>query len=925
MGLESAPVEAQRKPLALLAILATAGGRGISRDRLFLLLWPESNMAHARGALNQTLYTLRRMFGQDIVSGGQSLVLSRSGIACDLWEFEAALEEGRDEEAVALYRGAFLDGVHLPGSLEFDQWAQLERDRVRHLFRLGLERLASAATGTGDHRAAARYWALLSAQDPLASQPVIRLLESLAAAGERAAALDRARAYRELVRRELETDPDPTFEEVAARIAAPLPPEAVMGVAPETGGAPAETRARGSRWWILLLLLALLMPGTALIRQMVMHATPEVETVIAVLPFRSDPVFGGSLAQGIVPLLTASLDGAGDLRGVDPTVVLSRLESAPDPQQAQRMARRLGAELYVTGEIAGAGARIRLRASLHDVAGRSMGQSVAEGDSTELFALVDRLARELVATRSTAHRDRLTRVAAITTTSLPAFKEFLRGERASREDEYGVAADAYQRALALDSTFALAWYRLARSAAWSGRDSLARRALASATRYRDRLTNHDRTLVEAFASWHAGDFDRAELLYRSILDDYPDDLDAATQLGEVLYHGNPLRGRSATEARVPFELAMSLDSTDQETVIHLARVAAMEGRPKDVERLVSQALALGREDIVELRAFRAFALNDPSALARSTRDVLAHATDVDPVSALAVAVRLDDLDGSERFATSLISPRRPGHVRGLGYRMLARAAASRGRFRLAQQYIDESAAFDSTAALELRSLVAVLPFAPADPELLKRVYEELSTWNPLASPPVPQHSQAHAGLHRLIRLHRLGLVLTRMGDTTGALAAAAELEGLSDSGLSGTARTLACSVRAHIAMFRGDPAAALRLLDQAGWPSHAGALESEALDRYTRAEALRMLRKGEEAGEWYATIAQRAAYELVYLAPSQWRLAGIRVAAADSTAARESLRIVLATWPAPEPALRPLTDSAAATLSRLEHQGTMRR
>ena len=39
---------AQRKPLALLSLLAVAGDRGLSRDRLQVYLWPES--AADRGA-----------------------------------------------------------------------------------------------------------------------------------------------------------------------------------------------------------------------------------------------------------------------------------------------------------------------------------------------------------------------------------------------------------------------------------------------------------------------------------------------------------------------------------------------------------------------------------------------------------------------------------------------------------------------------------------------------------------------------------------------------------------------------------------------------------------------------------------------------------------------------------------------------------
>src|SRR5262249_40587253 len=53
----------QRRPLALLAFLATAQGPGRTRDEILLHLWPDSTHARARNVLKQTLYALRRDLG----------------------------------------------------------------------------------------------------------------------------------------------------------------------------------------------------------------------------------------------------------------------------------------------------------------------------------------------------------------------------------------------------------------------------------------------------------------------------------------------------------------------------------------------------------------------------------------------------------------------------------------------------------------------------------------------------------------------------------------------------------------------------------------------------------------------------------------------------------------------------------------------
>ena len=44
---------ANRRPLALLALLAVKGRRGLSRDTLVALFWPESDAEHGRNSLSQ--------------------------------------------------------------------------------------------------------------------------------------------------------------------------------------------------------------------------------------------------------------------------------------------------------------------------------------------------------------------------------------------------------------------------------------------------------------------------------------------------------------------------------------------------------------------------------------------------------------------------------------------------------------------------------------------------------------------------------------------------------------------------------------------------------------------------------------------------------------------------------------------------------
>src|SRR5688500_15895737 len=74
----------QRRSLALLAVLAAQERRGISREKLAALLWPESDQDNARNSLKQVVYLLRRDLGGAAVLGAAELRLGHDAISCDL-------------------------------------------------------------------------------------------------------------------------------------------------------------------------------------------------------------------------------------------------------------------------------------------------------------------------------------------------------------------------------------------------------------------------------------------------------------------------------------------------------------------------------------------------------------------------------------------------------------------------------------------------------------------------------------------------------------------------------------------------------------------------------------------------------------------------------------------------------------------------
>jgi eukaryotic-like serine/threonine-protein kinase len=92
---------------------------------------------------------------------------------------------------------------------------------------------------------------------------------------------------------------------------------------------------------------------------------------------------------------------------------------------------------------------------------------------------------------------------------------------------------------------------------------------------------------------------------------------------------------------------------------------------------------------------------------------------------------------------------------------------------------------------------------------------------------------------------------------------------------------------------------------------------SEAYDRYFRAELLERLGREDEALGWYGSIAERAAYELVYLAPAQLRQAEIYARRGQKDPAARHYRRFIELWGEADPELQPLVKEAREKLARL--------
>ncbi|HUP19195.1 MAG TPA: BTAD domain-containing putative transcriptional regulator, partial [Gemmatimonadota bacterium] len=235
-GREIEDVLHQPKRLAFLVYLAVDAPRELHRrDTLLALFWPELSEDRARNALNKTVHFLRRALGEDAIvrRGTQEIGVDPEVLGCAVAAFEAAIEEGRPDEAVALWRGPFLDGLNVGDGEELEFWLARRRDHFAERYAGALRTLATRAARAGDLPSAIEWWRRLADHDPYHERAVLGLMEALELRGERGAALQLAEDHGRRMRAELGAEPDPAVEAFAARLrqspkagAAPGPAEA---------------------------------------------------------------------------------------------------------------------------------------------------------------------------------------------------------------------------------------------------------------------------------------------------------------------------------------------------------------------------------------------------------------------------------------------------------------------------------------------------------------------------------------------------------------------------------------------------------------------------------------------------------------------------------------------------------------------------
>ena len=444
---------------------------------------------------------------------------------------------------------------------------------------------------------------------------------------------------------------------------------------------------------------------------------------ILVLPF--DNLRGDQsvewLRDGSVSMLALNLSQWSDLQVVDNERMhdlLQKHEIADTAdiglEQARRLAREAGVWTVVLGDFEQAGDSLHLVARVFDVETGTRIETAQVGSvpGEDVRSLFDELATRLLDLTGAPAEIRAN-IAQATTSSLEAFRSYLRGVDALNHWDLATAERSLQRALQIDSTFGLAYYKYALTRGWlvGPNDSLSSQAMVRATAYSAGLPQHERTIINAYRSFIEGDSDNARSLYQQLIQHDPNDTDAWYGLGEAWFHdfGGSNRPANMTHSLRAFRRTLALDPTYALAYDHIESMLAEASRPgTSIALMPNDSFAATRDRMGRLIMDSTVRV---AAAERAQRDVVALARDwvgIQPTSPRAHGALIDAYIAAGSFGAALGEVARfrtldPGNPE---------LAFVEARVRFASGEVDQAAAIlraalDSTAPEDFRPLEGI--------------------------------------------------------------------------------------------------------------------------------------------------------------------------------------------------------------------------
>ncbi len=257
------------------------------------------------------------------------------------------------------------------------------------------------------------------------------------------------------------------------------------------------------------------------------------EDALAILSFENktgDPELDW-LTAGLPEIMMTDLAQSGGGKIISRNRILDgladRTSENPRHQDCVEVARSLGAATVLSGSYYKMGDKIRIDARLEDVETGEIlfGEKVIGEDP---FVLVDSLTHKIaLSLNSQEMMANNIEVADITSSSPEAYKYYIIGMENFNKGQYDDAKPDFEKAIKIDSTFALPYMRIGMGYALQNRGQQGVPYFQLAQKYQDKLPVKDKSLLDIYVDiWIKAEYDNAVSKTKTFVSNYPDDKEA---------------------------------------------------------------------------------------------------------------------------------------------------------------------------------------------------------------------------------------------------------------------------------------------------------------------------------------------------------------------------------------------------------------
>ena len=215
---------ASDKVRALLAYLVTEAHCPHRREILANLLWPDKPEHNARANLRRALSNLRTVL-DDRNSDPPFLLISRQDIQINtgdhFWSDTSILNNiysqldqysentNNVNQILDIYHGEFLEGFHIPDSMQFEEWLLMRREQFSRKVDDILTQTCIHFEGQNDYKAALPYAWCHVEKEPWQEGARRQLMRLLVVSGQREEAIKQYYLLIKLLKKDLDVEPEP--------------------------------------------------------------------------------------------------------------------------------------------------------------------------------------------------------------------------------------------------------------------------------------------------------------------------------------------------------------------------------------------------------------------------------------------------------------------------------------------------------------------------------------------------------------------------------------------------------------------------------------------------------------------------------------------------------------------------------------------